>query len=399
MTRFASLLVFGGAGLLFSPLTASAQYGYGTPSRGYGFNYGPGLNYGYGYNYNGPSILPPLNSLPQLPPLNLLPTLPSLNPYAQPPRYNLQYTTNVTNPYTGATFASRSYYTGITPPAWSYPTYYPQSGAYMSGQTSGQSNLAYQMQQDLSRAQRAVASAGGSGAVGEKPVVAGVIEPVGAPGVGGKVLAPADRAKVLSGEALNDLLREIAKAETKVGARASAYLPVSLLDEVRFGGPDAADAVNLARRAGSLNFPVAFNDPALKDLRAALDRDFTAVAVALQAGKVPEAAKRTQFEATLKKVETALVPVVKALPRDDADAARRFMTQLSNAMKALKAGAGNGLIDPKWSSEGTAVADLVKHMTRHKLLFAAAPEGNEETYTTLHRNLGIYLFLLTQPKK
>jgi hypothetical protein len=244
-------------------------------------------------------------------------------------------------------------------------------------------------------------SAGSSTLVGEKPVVvAGVVEPGGAiPDAVVKPLAQVDRAKVLSGEALNDLLREIVKAETKVGARASAYLPVALLDEVRFGGSDAADALNLARRADSLNFPVAFDDPAFKDLRVALDRDFTAVATALQAGKAPEAAKRTQFEATLQKVQTALVPVAKGLPREDAAAAQRFVNQMANLLKALKAGTGNGLIDPKWSSEGTSVADLVKHMNKHKLQFATAPEGNEESYATLHRNFGTYLFLLTQPKK
>jgi len=272
----------------------------------------------------------------------------------------------------------------------------------MSAQNYGQSNLAYQMQQDLSRAQRAMSAQSATASVGEKPVVVAVgVEPgAGAmPDALGQALAPPDRAKILSGESLNNLLREIVKAETKVGARASAYLPVALLDEVRFGGSDAADALNLARRAGNLMFPVAFDDPALKDARAALERDFNAVALSLQAGKAPEAAKRTQFEMTLQKVQTALAPVVKGLPKEDAAAAQKFVNQMTNLLKALKAGTGNNLIDPKWSSEGSSVADLVKHMNRHKLQFAAAPEGNEESYITLQRNLGTYLFLLTQPKK
>jgi len=387
MTRFSAPILLGSVSLLLNPLTASAQYGYGA-------------NYGYGFRYNGPAILPQLAPLPQLPSLAPLPALPQLNPYVQPPRYNFQTSSYVTNPYTGASMASRVYYTGVIPPNWTYPNYYPQYGSYMSGQTSGQSNLAYQMQQDLSRAQRAMSAPTSLTSVGEKPAVVGAVEPGGAvPDPLGKALAPADRAKVLSGEALNNMLHEIVKAEAKVGARASAYLPVALLDEVRFGGSDAADALNLARRASGLTFPVAFDDPALTDLRAALDRDFTAVATALQAGKAPEAAKRTQFEATLQKVQTALVPVAKGLPKEDSAAAQKFVNQMANLLKALKAGTGNGLIDPKWSSEGTTVADLVKHMTRHKLQFSAAPEGNEESYTTLQRNLGTYLFLLTQPKK
>ena len=84
---------------------------------------------------------------------------------------------------------------------------------------------------------------------------------------------------------------------------------------------------------------------------------------------------------------------------EEATAARRFVKSMVATNRALKANAGNGLIDPRWTVEGTTVADLVKHMTRHKLQFGPSPDGNEDTYTTLHRNLAAYLFLLTQAKK
>ena len=119
----------------------------------------------------------------------------------------------------------------------------------------------------------------------------------------------------------------------------------------------------------------------------------------MQAGKAPDPAKRAQLEVILRRTETALAPVIKNLPFEDATAARRFMNQMNSAMKAFKSGAATGVIDPKWATEGTTVADLAKHMTRHKLQFAAAPAGNEDSYTTMHRNFATYLFALTQPKK
>jgi hypothetical protein len=58
-----------------------------------------------------------------------------------------------------------------------------------------------------------------------------------------------------------------------------------------------------------------------------------------------------------------------------------------------------GLVNPAWATEGTNVADLVKHMTKYKLQFGPAAEGDEPSYLVLHRALTTYLFVLTQPKK
>jgi hypothetical protein len=371
MNRLSIILVLGAVTLAFSPATAAAQFGPGP-------------------RFNGPVFVPPVN------------------PFFFVPQYRYQYGSQLNFQAAGANFSlgSSRFYQGVAPPAFYapvYPSFYAQGGSYMSGSAGPRPNFALQAQRDLANAQKAMgapnlAGAGGPGV--EKPAAAvGKIEVGPMPDGFGKALAPADRARVLSGESLNELLAEIVKAEPKGGNRPSAFVPALLLDEVRFGGSDAADALNLSRRAGNLDFPAAFDDAALKDLRVALDKDFAAVAAAVQNGKAPDADKRAQLEVTLGRVETALAPVVKNLPAEDATAARRFMDRMTNAVKAFKAGAATGLIDPKWEAEGTTVADLVKHMTRHKLQFAEAPAGHEDSYTTMHRNLATYLFVLTQPKK
>ena len=63
-------------------------------------------------------------------------------------------------------------------------------------------------------------------------------------------------------------------------------------------------------------------------------------------------------------------------------------------MTTLKAQGSGGLIDPKWGTEGTSVADLVKHVVKNKLLFGAAPRGQEDAYVALHRGLAAYLVQL-----
>jgi hypothetical protein len=212
------------------------------------------------------------------------------------------------------------------------------------------------------------------------------------------IIAP-DPDQIVSGDALNQILQEIIRVEAKGAKGPSAFIPPLLMDDIRFGGSPAADLLNLARQGGNLHLPLAFDDPALVGLSTDLEKDFAAVAVAVQAGKSPDAAKIAKLEATFQKIQDVAPAVIKDLPFDDASAARRFLNRMAGAIKALKSGAANGLIDPKWAAEGLTVAELVKHMTRHKLLFGPAPRGRDEAYSTLHRNLVTYLFVLTQAKK
>jgi hypothetical protein len=214
-----------------------------------------------------------------------------------------------------------------------------------------------------------------------------------------KVLAPPKPADIVSGDGLNELLREIQRLEAKGAKGPSAYIPSLLLDDMRFAGSPGADLLNLARRADDLEFPAAFNELALVNLRADLAKDFAAVAVAVQAGKAPDAAKLTRLETTFQKVQDAAGPVIKDLPFEEATATRRFLNRMASAIRGMKGNTPVGLIDPKWAAEGLTVADLVKHMTRHKLLFGPAPRGSEESYVTMYRNFATYLFTLAQPKK
>ncbi|MBP3957184.1 hypothetical protein J8F10_18130 [Gemmata sp. G18] len=373
MIRLTALIILGSAGLAFSPATASAQFG----PRPSGFGPVPVI-------------------------------VPSFNPFFYVPQYRYQSNTflNLQGPLGTTTLSTSRYYYGVNP-VWSvapaYPAIYSQAVGSSYSTMGVRPNVALEAQRDLMRAQRAMSAqvppATSKAVVGEKPVAPAVIESSSPMPEGFPALTPAERARVLSGEALNELLAAIVKAEAKAGARSSAFVPNMLLDDVRFGGSDAADTLNLARRATSLDFPAAFDNAALKDDRIALTRDFAAVTERLQAGKAVDPTKRDQFEVTLQKAEAALASIVKTLPADDATAANRFLGQMTGALKVMKTEAATGLIDPKWASEGTTVADLVKHMTRFKVQFAAATTGNEEAYLTLHRNFASYLFFLTQPKK
>jgi hypothetical protein len=210
--------------------------------------------------------------------------------------------------------------------------------------------------------------------------------------------APVDPAQIASGEALNTLLREIVSAESKGGKGPSAYIPMTLFSSVRFAGSPEADLMNFVRQ-DQLELPAAFDAPALAPAGSNLVKEFGSIAELVRTGKGPDAVRLSPLEVAFVALEKDAADALKNLPAEDAAVARQFLTRMSGVLKALKGGAGVGLIDPKWANEGLTGAELVRHMTKHHLQFGPAPRGEVEAYETMYRNLAAYLYALTQPKK
>lgn len=215
-----------------------------------------------------------------------------------------------------------------------------------------------------------------------------------------QAVAAASEAEVASGEALNALLVAAVAADPKGAAKAeSVYLPPLVLGKLRFRG-GAADAVNRLREAGRLDFPAAFDAPPLAGFKAAVEKEFAAAAAPALAGRAADPGKLAVLEGTVGKARAALEPAVQNMGFEEAVAARRFLNQLDATAKALRGPGSAGLVDPRWAGEGVATADLVRYMTRNKLLFApAAARGDEDAYLAAHRGLVAYLFTLSEAAK
>jgi hypothetical protein len=295
----------------------------------------------------------------------------------------------------------------------SYPVNDPFSVRVYSGYMSGgvQSPAAAAAQRDLARAQRAAAYETSPAAARTAIYDQWAYEKLGVGGLTGlkpgqempagltDALLGANERDVVSGQALNHILVAVVAAEGKGGKGQAAFLPPDLLSEVRFSGSATGDVLNLLRRAGKLEVPVGFDLPALVDTRSNLEQAFAAAVAPVLAGKTADPAKVAALEAAVKKARVALDPAIKDMDFEDATAARRFLNQIDSAAAVLKKPSSTPLVDPKWSSEGTNVADLVKFMTKQKLLFGAAQKGTEDAYLALHRGLAAYLYVLTESQK
>lgn len=209
-----------------------------------------------------------------------------------------------------------------------------------------------------------------------------------------RALAAQTAEEVADGQALNHILVAIVAAETAGAKGLSLHVPPQLLDQIRFGGSPTAEAVNLIRRAGRLPFPPAFDEPALRDLREALEKDFLDAAGPLREGKPAVAAKWPKLERTLRQAQEAVTPVVRNLPFEEAMAVRRFLNRFETALPVLKSNAAAGLVNPAWAREGVGLAELIRYMTRHKLLFGPAAAGDEGGYLAMHQRLATYFVSL-----
>jgi hypothetical protein len=383
MGRLAVLLVVVSVGVVLSPARAAAQIG--VPP--FGFSNG--------------MFVP--NRVPVI--------VPSFNPFYYVPQY--AYTSGYRLSYGGISLGFTQSYVGVSNPfvtSWAlnqlqYTPPYGQGGSYITGGTNVNNDLVLAAQRTLMKAQREASTTGARSEISSQGAYekgAKVPDPVPAPPapdlLRSAIVAPEPN-QVVSGDALNLILKEILRVETKGVKAPSAFLSPLLLDDLRFAGSPAADLLNLVRHADNLRFPAAFDNPTLVPLLAEVERTFAAVAVSVRDGKSPDSARVAKFEDAFKKLDDASGAVLRDLPFEDAAAARRLLNRMASAIKALKAGEANGLIDPKWATEGLTVGDLVKHMTRHGLVFGPAPRGRDEVYATMHRNLVTYLFVLTQQGK
>ena len=314
--------------------------------------------------------------------------------------------------YNGNTPLAPRYYTYPGRPNYNTPSNFLSgsgNGGYMSGGV-GNSHL-YNAQQDLARAQQSSIAREYSGArsaivdqwATEKGVVNGPKNL--APGANANLpqdlleaLSASDLEKLMSGAYLNRIAAAITATEARGGKGTAAQLGPQLLSEMRFSGSPAADALNVIRRAGRIEFPAAFQSvDALKLLKPELEQDIVAVAGPAKLGKPVDPLKAAKFETDVKKAQDALTPALGSLPFEDAVAARRFLNQLDGAAKVMKDQRQlQGLINPQWETAGIGVPELVKYMTKYKILFAPGESSAEEAYFTVHQSLAGYLFVLEQ---
>ena len=101
-------------------------------------------------------------------------------------------------------------------------------------------------------------------------------------------------------------------------------------------------------------------------------------------------AKVAKLGQTVKEAQQKLRASVRELTPPEGADALQFVAQVDATVKVLKEAGSSALVNPKWTKEGTNVADLVKHMRQNGLRFAPATPGTETAYRSVHSALVEY---------
>jgi hypothetical protein len=198
---------------------------------------------------------------------------------------------------------------------------------------------------------------------------------------------------IVSGKASNVVVANLKEFDGKSPRTNPAFLPPEVMDQIRFAGYPAADALNTIR-AGRISFPAVLQSVTFEKTRNLICHDYASFAHGINSGKKFEVYSLDQIGIHAKKLRKE----AEVLTGEDAKTATAFLDRMDAAIKAMKDPTHAGLVVPEWSTVGVTVTDLVKHMKTHKLTFGPGEPDSEIAYSALHRAMSAYYLSFLGPK-
>jgi hypothetical protein len=199
---------------------------------------------------------------------------------------------------------------------------------------------------------------------------------------------------ILSGEALNDQLREL----QAVRKGPEVALADNVLKHINLMTEGSKGSLALLRNKGKVAWPSTLKQDDFQTARKRIDTLLARTLQQVQKGK-PAAVK--ELAEAMRQIEATLAKEVDELSPAQYIEASRFLRQLDEAVKAIEgpnAKANLKLVE-EIRTKGKTVAALVAFMKERKLRFVAAVAGDEDAYRSLQRAFAEYLAVARRPKK
>jgi hypothetical protein len=198
-------------------------------------------------------------------------------------------------------------------------------------------------------------------------------------------------ADVLSGKALNDLLVHLETQQSK-GFRGNKVdldeIDLSLIN-VANGAGNIGLVKNL-KQGDKLAWPTVLLEKVYADPRDKLDARLLAAVNLLRIQKPVPPEDISDLEDSLKKMVDTLNASINDLSPTQYITAKRFLSQVQDAITAIKAPGAVNYFNGQWVAKGKKVAELVDYMKAQGLSFAPATPGGEGAYRALHQGLVAY---------
>jgi hypothetical protein len=110
----------------------------------------------------------------------------------------------------------------------------------------------------------------------------------------------------------------------------------------------------------------------------------------VQQAKEGQAIDLLRLASAVAKLQEELHARIAGVASPDYIRAKRFLTQLDDAIKLLRQPDAGNYFNQVYAARGKTVAELVRNMTQLDLRFAPAVQGDEPAYHSLHQALAAY---------
>jgi hypothetical protein len=194
-------------------------------------------------------------------------------------------------------------------------------------------------------------------------------------------------AEIWSGQALNTLLGSIARSGKALSDGPNIRLDQDMLKHLNLMDAAMHGNVGLLKKSGKLEWPGPLLEKQFDAERKRVERNLQLVVQQRKEGKALERTTLPSIQADVKALTDKLLANVDELTPSQYIQARRFLNQLSDAVRALSDPRVTDYFKGNWTARGKTVAELVASMKKKELKFAPATPGDEASYLLLYRAL------------
>lgn len=197
--------------------------------------------------------------------------------------------------------------------------------------------------------------------------------------------------EILSAAALNALLDNLEKSIDKGTPAAMIPLDEDTLRQVNVTVPNGGNVGLLKglRADGKLNWPAGLRGEDFQKDRERVDVLIPETVAMAREGKM-DPGTLGELRTAIDRMRQQLSLNLRDLTPAQGIEARRYLSNLDDALRALERPNASNFLTREWAAKGANVAELVKNMKEKGLVFAPSVGGDESAYLALQRALAAY---------
>jgi hypothetical protein len=203
---------------------------------------------------------------------------------------------------------------------------------------------------------------------------------------------------IWSGAAMNVILQDAISKQSQGIRGASIPVTSETLSKLNVVTGTGGNVSALNDNEGKLTWPIPLLGAPFEGDRKILDDLFAQVVKQARSNNIDRALIPT-IDKRIESMRTSLKQNIDDMSPSESIESRRYLSQLSDASKALRNPKASNYFNGKWVAKGRTVDEVVRNMSAEGLRFGPATPGDEPIYTSFYTSLAAYDgYLVTELK-